>query len=179
MKTIINDPLLTIARVATWLVQIAFIIGQIGLGVAIAATIAAALGLLPQDAVVEGIEHLRPEIMWPAALAMALVMVALGMATQFVVRLRQIIDTVGEGDPFQAANGERLTRMAWLALIGQILAMIAGAIGGWIHVHGGHGRFDLDVDVSLTGFFIAVLLFILARVFRKGAEMRDELEGTV
>jgi len=179
MKTIINDPLLTIARVATWVVQIAFIIGQIGLGVAIAATIAAALGFLPQDAVVEGIEHLRPAILWPAALAMALVMVALGLATQFVIRLRQIIDTVGEGDPFQAENGDRLTRMAWLALIGQILAMIAGAIGGWIQVHGGHGRFELHADISFTGFFVAVLLFILARVFREGARMRSDLDGTV
>lgn len=179
MKTIINDPLLTIARVATWVVQIAFILGQIALGIAMAATVIAALGYLPADMVKGGIEQLEPSMLWPAALAIALVLVALGMATQFVVRLRQIIDTVGEGDPFVAENGERLTRMAWLALIGQILAMIAGAIGGWLHVHGGRGRFDLDVDVSLTGFFIAVLLFILARVFRLGATMRAELEGTV
>lgn len=179
MKTIINDPLLTVARIATWVVQIAFIIGQIGLGIGIAGAVIAALGYLPQDAVVEGIEHLRPDVMWPAALAMLLIMAALGLAIQFVIRLRQIIDTVGQGDPFVAENGERLTRMAWQALIGQLLAMMAGMIGGWIQVHGGEGTFDLDVDVSLTGFFIAVLLFILARVFRKGAEMRAELEGTV
>ena len=179
MKKMLHDPLLTVARVGTYIVQVAFVIGQVGLGIGIAATVIGALGYLPREAVVEGIEHLSPALLWPAALAMALVLVALGLATRFVVRLRQIIDTVGQGDPFVAENGERLTHMAWLALAGQILGMIAGAIGGWIQVHGGHGRYDLDVGVSFTGFFVAVILFILARVFREGARMRSDLEGTV
>ena len=33
--------------------------------------------------------------------------------------------------------------------------------------------------ISLAPLGFAVTLFILARVFRKGTEMREELEGTV
>ena len=44
---------------------------------------------------------------------------------------------------------------------------------------------DLDHEVgsgdgfSLTGILMVLILFILARVFKRGAEMREELEGTV
>ncbi len=179
MTKILNDPLLTAARLGTILVQIGLIVGQVGLGVAIAATIAAAAGYLPDRAVVYPINDLDTGVLWSAAAAMALVIVAMGLATRFVVRLRQIIDTVGQGDPFVADNASRLTHMAWLALIGQILAIAAGMIGGWIQTHGGRGSFDLEFNVSLSGIFLAIILFILARVFRKGAEMRAELEGTV
>jgi hypothetical protein len=34
-------------------------------------------------------------------------------------------------------------------------------------------------DVPLAGLFLALVLFILARVFREGTRMRDDLEGTV
>ncbi|MXO70308.1 DUF2975 domain-containing protein [Alteraurantiacibacter buctensis] len=179
MKTALNDPLLTVARVATWVVQVMLLIAQVALGVAIAAVVIAALGYLPDNATVSGIDHLQPAALWAAALAMALVLAALGMATQFVVRLRQIIDTVGEGDPFVADNARRLTRMAWLIVIGQVLTIIAGAIGTWIEATDGAAEFDLEFSISLSGFILALILFILARVFRKGAEMRAELEGTV
>ncbi len=33
--------------------------------------------------------------------------------------------------------------------------------------------------ISGNGLLLMLILFILARVFRKGAEMRAELEGTV
>jgi hypothetical protein len=179
MTKILNDPLLTAARLGTILAQIFLIIGQVALGIAVAATIAGALGYVPDSVAVSGINDLGAPILWAAAVAMALILAAMGLATQFVVRLRQIIDTVGQGDPFVADNAWRLTRMAWLALIGQLLAIAAGLIGGWIQAHGGEGKFDLEFNVSLAGVFLALVLFILARVFRKGAEMRAELEGTV
>ncbi|MES2698189.1 MAG: DUF2975 domain-containing protein [Pseudomonadota bacterium] len=179
MTKILNDPLLTAARIGTILVQIGLIIGQVALGIAVAATVAGALGFVPDNVAVSGINDLNAAILWAAAIAMALILAALGLATQFVVRLRQIIDTVGQGDPFVAENAWRLTRMAWLALIGQLLAICAGMIGGWIDSHDQHDSFDLEFNVSMTGFAIAIILFILARVFRKGTEMRAELEGTV
>jgi hypothetical protein len=37
----------------------------------------------------------------------------------------------------------------------------------------------MNTPVSLTGLAVGLVLFILARVFRKGAEMRQDLEGTV
>ena len=34
-------------------------------------------------------------------------------------------------------------------------------------------------NVELTGILLTLILFILARVFREGSRMREELEGTV
>jgi hypothetical protein len=43
----------------------------------------------------------------------------------------------------------------------------------------GRGLFSTGGGISFGGFLLALVLFILARVFRKGTEMREELEGTV
>ena len=37
----------------------------------------------------------------------------------------------------------------------------------------------VDFDFTLTGLLLAIVLFILARIFRHGVEMREDLEGTV
>ena len=38
---------------------------------------------------------------------------------------------------------------------------------------------DIGWSFSATGWLAVLLLFVLARVFNEGAEMRYELEGTV
>ena len=95
----------------------------------------------------------------------------------FVRDLRRIIDSVADGDPFIPDNALRLSQMGWLAVAVQLIAIPAGALAGWIswksHLH------YVDIGFSLGGMLLALILFILARIFRKGAEMRDELEGTV
>ena len=37
----------------------------------------------------------------------------------------------------------------------------------------------IDAGLDIEGILLALILFILARVFRHGARMRDDLEGTV
>ena len=39
--------------------------------------------------------------------------------------------------------------------------------------------FVVDSGFDVNGLLLMLILFILARVFRKGADMRAELEGTV
>jgi hypothetical protein len=39
--------------------------------------------------------------------------------------------------------------------------------------------FDIDWSFSPTRWVAVLLLFVLARVFEQGAQMREELEGTV
>ena len=39
--------------------------------------------------------------------------------------------------------------------------------------------FTVDAGFDLTTVLVIVVLFILARVFKHGAQMRDDLEGTV
>ena len=39
--------------------------------------------------------------------------------------------------------------------------------------------FDMFIAGALPGILMVIILFILARVFRHGAAMREDLEGTV
>ena len=118
-----------------------------------------------------------PEFIWVICGICVLIALTAGIGFLFLRELRRIVDTVAQGDPFIPDNAVRLQRMGWLAIAIQLIALPAGAMAGWAsymaHVH------YLDIGVSIGGIFLALILFVLARIFRKGAAMRDELEGTV
>lgn len=102
----------------------------------------------------------------------------------FFGKLRQIIGTVGEGDPFQPANADRLSMMGWLMFGVQLAVLPAAPLGIQIanfadKVEGSDVNIDGGFSLDFTGILIVVLLFILARVFKHGAAMREDLEGTV
>jgi hypothetical protein len=101
----------------------------------------------------------------------------------FFRHLYRIVGSVGDGDPFIPVNAERLSAMGWIVVGVNVAVLPLAGIVGWVaryaeeldprnHIHVGSG-FDLG------GILLALILFILARVFREGARMREELEGTV
>ncbi len=92
-------------------------------------------------------------------------------------RLLAIVETVRAGDPFVAANANRLRAIAWALLALQILSIVIGAIGKTISspAHPVH----LDAGFSINGWLAVLLTFLLARVFAEGTLMREDLEGTV
>jgi hypothetical protein len=92
-------------------------------------------------------------------------------------RLLAIVETVREGDPFVAANADRLQTIAWALLTLQLLSVVIGAIGKAVSTpaHPVH----LDAGFSINGWLAVLLTFLLARVFAAGTLMREELEGTV
>ena len=92
-------------------------------------------------------------------------------------RMFAIVETVRAGDPFVAANAERLQSIAWVLLVLQLVSFVVGAINKFISTPG--HPIDLDAGFSLNGWLAVLLTFVLARVFAEGARMRDELEGTV
>lgn len=101
----------------------------------------------------------------------------------FFGNLRAMIDTVGDGEPFVPVNARRLNLMAWLMLTVQVLkwpaVALGAAIASWAEKF---DEVDVNLDISgidLSGILMVLVLFILARVFRKGTEMREEMEGTV
>ena len=118
-----------------------------------------------------------PEFIWVICGICVMIAIAAAFGFLFLRELRRIIDTVAEGDPFTPDNAMRLQRMGWLTVAIQLIAIPAGGLAAWAaylaHVH------DVSVSFSLGGIFLALILFVLARVFRKGADMRAELEGTV
>ena len=120
----------------------------------------------------------------PLVLAAAVALLASGaavvaMAFHFFQLLGRIIDTVGLGDPFTTDNAARLGRMGWIALIFQLASFPIAAMAVFLSRYVPEENLNLDIDFSLTGVLLAIVLFILARVFRQGAAMREDLEGTV
>ncbi len=106
----------------------------------------------------------------------------LGLATiplNYVVlkRLLAIVETVRTGDPFVAANADRLQAIAWALLTLQVLSVVIGAIGQAVSTPA--HPVNLDAGFSINGWLAVLLTFLLARVFAEGARMRDDLEGTV
>ncbi len=88
-----------------------------------------------------------------------------------------IVLTVRTGDPFIAANAQRLHDIAWVLLALQLLSIVIGTIGKAVSspAHPVH----LDAGFSISGWLAVILTFVLARVFAEGAHMREDLEGTV
>lgn len=88
-------------------------------------------------------------------------------------RLLAIVATVHGGDPFLLDNADRLQAIAWSVLALEVLRLLVAAIAAVVWEP---GRIDA---FSFTPWVAVLLLFVLAGVFRHGARMRDELEGTV
>jgi hypothetical protein len=59
----------------------------------------------------------------------------------------------------------------------QVLSLVVGAIASTVS-SSGH-PIDIDAGFSISGWLAVLLTFLLARVFAEGAQMRDDLEGTV
>lgn len=119
---------------------------------------------------------------WAVVAALVLIGGLMLLALRFVLELSDIVRSVDKGDPFEPANARRLQRMGWLTVGLYALGLLLGAIVAWIRtVAEDAGPLDVDADFDLGGggILLILTLFVLARVFRHGAAMREELEGTV
>lgn len=117
-----------------------------------------------------------PLIMGMRAIAvLGLVAVPLNLAV--LRRLVAMVQTVRAGDPFVAANANRLQAIAWFLLGQQMLSLVIGLIGKYVATLG--HPLHLDASFSPSGWLAVILTFVLARVFAEGTRMREDLEGTV
>ena len=102
---------------------------------------------------------------------------AVGVAAHVVFRkLVAIVDTVAHGAPFSAVNADRLRAIAWALLAIQLLDIAYGVSA--INVSEATGEY-FGWNPTIGGWLAVLLLFVLARVFRQGADMQDELAATV
>lgn len=180
MPSIARDPLLAVAKGILW-----FLIVCMGIAIAGCLIGMPALFLFPDSIRIEVVSKAPnldvQQVRWAIA---ALLLAAAGLCAvlmRIFVLLKQIVATVGEGDPFVPDNARRLTHMAWLTLAMQALVVPLGALAAWIDGMDAKSGADIDINfgISGNGLLLTLVLFILARVFRTGAEMRAELEGTV
>ena len=103
----------------------------------------------------------------------------LALALQFFRLLLRIVNSVGAGDPFAPENGDRLSAMAWLMLAVNLLALPVAGLAAYIANTAGEDAANVEASFDFGGLILILTLFILARVFRHGAAMREDLEGTV
>lgn len=106
----------------------------------------------------------------------ALVAVTAALLFLFLRHLRRIVDSVAEGQPFEPANAERLQAMAWLSVGIQVVAVPMTRLIVWFDALPYKPNVHHDTDgVEIGGIVLTLVLFVLARVFREGTRLRDDL----
>jgi hypothetical protein len=126
--------------------------------------------------------HLSPspdaeKVIWGLRAVAMLGLASIPINYLILNRLLAMVDTVRLGDPFVAANAQRLHQTAWALLVLQLLGGVIWLIGETISTPA--HPVDLDTSFSVNGWLAVLLTFVLARVFAEGARMREDLEGTV
>lgn len=171
-----KDPLLAAARVVVGLLM--------GLFAFVAVIVAIGLGAI--------LTVQRDEIMQRALeanggeagyllilLAFVLIIGLMALSFLFMRELMRMIGSVEQGDPFQPFNADRLRRMGWLTVGTQVALVALAGIGMAFDGVRPALMAEDALNAAMGGFLLALVLFILARVFRIGAAMREELEGTI
>lgn len=107
---------------------------------------------------------------------LALGLVAVVAVDRIFASLRGILSSLRDGDPFRLRNADRLRTIGRGLLVLQVLDF---GLGGFALLFTRLGVDFVSWSPSFTGWFGVLVAFVLARVFRLGAAMRDDLEGTV
>lgn len=178
MNSSTKDPLLGSAQLLTVLLRILAIFAMVMIGIGIGALLSVGY----EDVMAKIAAAKAPKTAYGLLiLSFALIMLMLSLAVKFFDELAGIIRSVEEGEPFRADNARRLTRMGWISVgaqaLGLVLAMLSKWFGPYLERVGQHA--DIGFGIELTGILLTLVLFILARVFKHGTDIREELEGTV
>ena len=97
-------------------------------------------------------------------------------AERIFAALNAILASLRDGEPFRVANAARVQTIGWALLVLQLLDL---GLGGFALLFTRIGVNFVSWTPSFTGWLGVLVAFVLARVFRVGAAMRDDLEGTV
>ena len=156
------------------------LIGLLGLGIA-ATIFGLSTSRLPLDRIARatGVSMTADEIGRMALAAYTGGIVALALV-QFILRaLRRVVASASVGDPFIEANAADLVRVAWLLLSLNVIDALIKPTVYLLAPPAVRAKIHDVVHVSITGLFAVLLIFVLAQIFRRGSDMRAELEGTI
>ena len=171
-----RDPLLSVARLVVGLLMGLFafigVVVTIGLG---------AILTVQRSEIIERVAAANGgSVGYPLILlAFVLIIGLMALSFLFMRQLSRMIGSVEQGDPFQPFNADRLRHMGWLTVASQLILVLLASIGMAFDGIRPALMAEDALHAAFGGFLLALVLFILARVFRLGAAMRDELEGTV
>jgi hypothetical protein len=168
------DTLRLSSRVLRVLIKLNLLMGALILALLIAALIAEAPVM---RALGVELSQFNSRVLFGMYMIMVIGICAVPVVHFVLTRLLLIVETVGTGNPFVAANAARLQGIAWALLALELMHFAVGAVAAGVSSAG--VQLNISWGFSLTRWLAVLLLFVLARVFEQGARMREELEGTV
>lgn len=161
-----------VVRAAFWLAIITLVAGSLLIGIGILGSLNGGVLKVPgMEALAEGVP--------PGRLVAALVgLVVFAGGIAFVCsQLRNILATLGAGDPFVPENGPRLTRIALAIALVELVRNAAVFVLSMI-VDLGEG-YAPKLTLNLAAWGAVLTLLILAQVFREGTRLREEEKMTI
>jgi len=176
-------------NVTRWLLQAGtafciFLLVVLGLALAgtlvIATDIGARMGV-PAD--LGGIARVNAALV--AAFAVGCGLSAVILVFLMLRAAAQIVQTAIRSDPFVADNARRLMRIGWLLVALEGVGIFAPVLLRRLVIHlvpehlRGEVHFNFGFDMWPIGVIAILMIFVLAQIFRRGSEMRAELEATV
>jgi hypothetical protein len=184
----------TLFAITHWLLTAATLVMLLGMLLMVLAEGALLVGLFNLDGNHLGIPAVIHDPDMPAAImgitrdtifAVAIPVVgilaigALALALVFHLTAK-IVETTILGDPFIGENAVRLNQIGWLLLAMEVVGWgMKLALDPVLQRLPRSTHFEFGFDLSPIGLLGILLVFVLAQIFRRGSEMRDELESTV
>lgn len=114
-------------------------------------------------------------------LALLPLVLAAVIALYAVTMLTRVLDSLRDGDPFIRENADRMRRASLVVGVGGVAAsglmtIIAGRVVDHPEFAGFEPAFFPGVWYAVI---VGVVLAVVAEVFRRGADIREDLEGVV
>jgi hypothetical protein len=113
---------------------------------------------------------------------LGLVLLGLVIAQSIVYRLRKILASLNEGEPFAIGNSRHVRAIGMTVLAGSILNAIGSIAVGYLATSSIHlAGIDLSPRAGspLSGIFLGLVILVLASVFRRGSELQEDHDMTV
>ncbi|WP_312490190.1 DUF2975 domain-containing protein [Sphingomonas sp.] len=146
----------------------------------VTAVILAAVGTLIVDAISPGalgtvhVNAQALDVKTPGvvAAALAVMLMALGLAWAALLPLIQMLRSTAAGAPFTLANVKRLHWIAGTIAVAYLLQFALPPILPF-------DAQDMVRPMGVDGVFAILLTLVLAQIFREGVRLREDAEGTI
>ncbi len=171
--------------VTQWVLRAGMIVTMLLIGFYILGVAAMIFGLatsrLPLDKIAHwtGVSMTADEIGRMALAAFVGAAAALALVHFLLRALRRVVASASVGDPFIEANAADLVRVAWLLLGVEVVDALIKPTVYLLAPAAVRAKIHDTFHVSVIGLFAVLLIFVLARVFKRGSDMRAELAGTI
>lgn len=179
MPRSVKDNILNLLHVLTWVIFIGLCVktGTILVGYAFSFFVPELLPKLYTNLDLNVLYQQSPLVYWWIGSWIMVLLILQCLIFYYLLELFRLLDRV---HPFSAKVGRIITRTAYLVFaVGAIGLAAAASEGHWEKMHYNIGNAPEHWKDYNTFLMMAVVLFILDRVFRKGMELKEENDLTI